>query len=150
LDQIKGAADGKKSITHLDANAEDLFVGNIQRKDRGASSRDEPLKASIMAMEKSRTDNLGFFRENANLAIVIMSDEDTLDTLSLGLSHYGKMKNTPPALMNLDESEKQTIIKAMQHYDGNVLEAAEFLGVSKSAFYRRLEKFALDPKDMEK
>lgn len=35
------------------------------------------------------------------------------------------------------------IRKAMARYEGSALKAAEALGLSRSAFYRRLEKYGL-------
>ncbi|RME15534.1 MAG: hypothetical protein D6797_06350 [Bdellovibrio sp.] len=40
------------------------------------SGKEMPLLASILAIDKRNTDNAGFFRPDANLAIVILSDED--------------------------------------------------------------------------
>jgi hypothetical protein len=40
------------------------------------SSDERPLMAAVMAMQKRYTQNAGFFRDGADLAIVILSDED--------------------------------------------------------------------------
>ena len=40
------------------------------------SSDERPLMATVMAMQKRFTDNSGFFRDGADLAVVILSDED--------------------------------------------------------------------------
>ena len=40
------------------------------------SGNEQPLLASMTAMDKRNTDNAGFFRNGADLAIVILSDED--------------------------------------------------------------------------
>ncbi len=45
--------------------------------------------------------------------------------------------------MSLDDLEKIFVQKAMRRYDGNVSHAAEALGLSRSALYRRLEKHGL-------
>ncbi len=45
--------------------------------------------------------------------------------------------------MGLDDLEKIFVQKAMRRYDGNVSRAAEALGLSRSALYRRLEKHGL-------
>jgi len=45
--------------------------------------------------------------------------------------------------MELEEVERFLIKKALARFDGNALRAAEALGLSRSAFYRRLEKHGL-------
>ncbi len=43
--------------------------------------------------------------------------------------------------MTIDEIEKAMIVKAADHYRGNVSKIAEALGLSRAALYRRLEKY---------
>lgn len=43
--------------------------------------------------------------------------------------------------MNLEEVEQHLIQRALDRHEGNVSEAAESLGLSRSALYRRLEKY---------
>lgn len=45
--------------------------------------------------------------------------------------------------MNLDDMEKQLIMKALQKYHGNITEAAQELGLTRASLYRRLEKYHL-------
>jgi DNA-binding NtrC family response regulator len=45
--------------------------------------------------------------------------------------------------MSLEEVERFLIRKALARYEGNAMKAAEALGLSRSAFYRRLEKYGL-------
>lgn len=45
--------------------------------------------------------------------------------------------------MTLDEIEKAMIEKCLHHYEGNVSKAADALGLSRAALYRRLEKYGL-------
>jgi DNA-binding NtrC family response regulator len=45
--------------------------------------------------------------------------------------------------MSLEEVEKLLIQKTLLRFEGNARMAAESLGLSRSAFYRRLEKYAL-------
>jgi DNA-binding NtrC family response regulator len=45
--------------------------------------------------------------------------------------------------MTLDEVELDAIRAALNRHDGNVVDAADELGMSRSALYRRMEKFGL-------
>ncbi|MHC5309093.1 sigma-54-dependent transcriptional regulator [Myroides sp. LJL116] len=45
---------------------------------------------------------------------------------------------------NLEQIEKQTIIKAMHQYGGNITRCSRELGLSRSALYRRLEKYQIN------
>ncbi|RDJ94127.1 hypothetical protein B4Q13_16930 [Lacticaseibacillus rhamnosus] len=45
--------------------------------------------------------------------------------------------------MTLDEVELEAIRAALARHDGNVVSAAEDLGMSRSALYRRLGEFGL-------
>ncbi|WP_299080944.1 sigma-54 dependent transcriptional regulator [uncultured Paraglaciecola sp.] len=47
------------------------------------------------------------------------------------------------ANMSLEQAERKLIVMALNKFKGNAKQAAQMLGYSKSAFYRRLEKFAL-------
>jgi len=46
--------------------------------------------------------------------------------------------------MTLDEVEKLMIVKALSAYKKNITKVAEGLGISRSALYRRLEKYGID------
>lgn len=43
----------------------------------------------------------------------------------------------------LEENEKQLIIKMLKKYNGNISEASKEMGISRQALYRRIEKFNL-------
>ena len=45
--------------------------------------------------------------------------------------------------MSLEEVERHLIQRALERYEGNVSEAARFLGLSRSGLYRRLQKYGL-------
>ncbi len=64
-----------KMIDSSVSNAEFLFRNTVKRRETG-SATEEPLKAVIRALKKQNTDNFGFFRQGADLAIVILTDED--------------------------------------------------------------------------
>ena len=47
--------------------------------------------------------------------------------------------------LSLESVESILIRKALQRYQGNVSQAAEALGLSRGALYRRMEKHGLSP-----
>jgi len=78
---------------------------------------------------------------------VLMSRGDRVDTAALGLAPVGSSERGTGRIedMPLEEVERLLVRKALDRFDGNVTQAAHFLGLSRSALYRRLEKFELDP-----
>lgn len=58
-------------------------------------------------------------------------------------SEHGGAVNGDLSTMNLDDMEKQLIMKALQKYHGNITEAAQELGLTRASLYRRLEKYNL-------
>ena len=49
----------------------------------------------------------------------------------------------PVGSMTVEEIEKAMIEKGLRHHGGNISRAAESLGLSRSALYRRLEKYGI-------
>lgn len=66
------------------ANYEKVFLDTVYRPEtvgcqaRGdcPSSNEQPLFASMTAMDKRSSDNAGFFRSESDLAVIVLSDED--------------------------------------------------------------------------
>ncbi len=86
---------------------------------------------------------------------VIMSDNNNIQANDLILDQPSceqMNSNTEQALplLPLEELEKQMIQKALLQFNGNVIAAGEFLGLSKSAIYRRIDKHQLDLKEVER
>jgi len=80
--------------------------------------------------------------DHVALRAVLMADADVVRVQHLGLGERG---DTAPRMeeMSLEEVEGFLIKKALARHGGNALKAAETLGLSRSAFYRRLEKYGL-------
>jgi DNA-binding NtrC family response regulator len=73
---------------------------------------------------------------------VLMSQGAMIKPGDLGLRAG---KESMPRLddMSLEEVERFLIKKTLARFDGNAKKAAEVMGLSRSAFYRRLEKYGL-------
>jgi DNA-binding NtrC family response regulator len=80
--------------------------------------------------------------DHAVLRAVLMAEGNTVRLGHLRLNTIGE---TSPRIeeMSLEEVESFLIKKALARHGGNALKAAEALGLSRSAFYRRLEKYGL-------
>ena len=46
-------------------------------------------------------------------------------------------------VLNLEQLERQAVERAMRISEGNVTRAAEYLGITRFALYRKLEKLGL-------
>jgi transcriptional regulator of acetoin/glycerol metabolism len=71
-----------------------------------------------------------------------MASDDEIRAADLGLDDAEDRRTTLEEL-TLEEVEKLLMQKALQRHEGNVSRAAEALGISRSAFYRRLQKHGL-------
>ena len=79
--------------------------------------------------------------EHAMERSVILSDHGILQ-----LSLPKPMENTSeglPDVLNIEEMEEILIKKALKKHQGNISSAAEDLGLSRAALYRRMEKFGI-------
>jgi DNA-binding NtrC family response regulator len=86
----------------------------------------------------------GNVRELAHVVerAVLMAAEDQIRTVDLALAEPEEQRATLEEL-TLEEVEKILMQKALRRHEGNVSRAAEALGISRSAFYRRLQKHGL-------
>jgi DNA-binding NtrC family response regulator len=73
---------------------------------------------------------------------VLMAQEDFVKAADLGLK-AGRASDNRLEEMSLEEVESFLIQKTLARFGGNVSRAAEALGLSRSALYRRLEKYRL-------
>ncbi len=75
---------------------------------------------------------------------IIMSDTNILEDEDFILtSQPGKVSDFELATFNLDEVEKQIIMKVLKKSQGNISHAAQELGITRTSLYRRMEKYAL-------
>jgi len=74
---------------------------------------------------------------------VLMAKNQTISATDLGLQRAERTKDFSLEEMSLEDVEKLLIKKSLARFDGNANKAAESLGLSRSAFYRRLQKYGL-------
>jgi DNA-binding NtrC family response regulator len=75
---------------------------------------------------------------------VLLARQDVLEAADFALAPMaGRLGTTDPAGMNLEELERDAIRQALARHDGNVSLAAKALGLSRSALYRRLQRYGL-------
>lgn len=73
---------------------------------------------------------------------VLMCRTEQVQTADLGLAApRGQAQNLEE--LSLEAVESILIRKALQRFQGNVSQAAEALGLSRGALYRRMEKYGL-------
>ena len=77
--------------------------------------------------------------EHAVERSVLMAEEAEIGSGDLGLRPTST-GTLPLEELKLDEVERKLIERALDRHDGNVSRAAETLGLSRSALYRRLER----------
>jgi DNA-binding NtrC family response regulator len=80
---------------------------------------------------------------------VLVSDREVLEVADFAstaeMEPGADAREALPAVgsMTMDEIERAMILKSMRHHAGNVTRAAEALGLSRAALYRRLEKYGI-------
>ena len=93
--------------------------------------------------------NIRQLRQTIDRAVLIRGGHE------LGIDDFFAVRDAAAALpredalpdagsMTLDEMEKRMIAKCLEHYDGNVSRAADALGISRAALYRRMEKYGIE------
>jgi DNA-binding NtrC family response regulator len=75
---------------------------------------------------------------------VLLSAGPLIRSVDLGLRAASPAGTPRLEEMNLEEVEKHLIQRMLARHGGNVSQAANALGLSRSALYRRLEKFGLE------
>lgn len=73
---------------------------------------------------------------------IILSDTSMLHPENFMLQP-GVRKKADDAQLNLEQLEREAIEKALRRAEGNVTRAAELLGITRFALYRKLEKLGL-------
>ena len=74
---------------------------------------------------------------------VILGDGSMLKPENFLFHTTSKQKKEEEVILNLEQLERQAIEKALRISNGNISRAAEYLGITRFALYRKLEKLCL-------
>jgi DNA-binding NtrC family response regulator len=74
---------------------------------------------------------------------VIMTQNASLMPEDFFVGNNQQQSTTFEETFQLEEMEKQLVIKTMKKFSGNITEAAKEMGISRQALYRRIEKYEL-------
>ena len=73
---------------------------------------------------------------------VILSEKEVIEQDLIKFDHIDTNSNfNTSGSLNLSELERETIIKAIEGCDGNITKASKKLGITRTALYRRMEKY---------
>ena len=103
-----------------------------------------PFTRSMSSWPTSRTPWPGNVRELEHTVerAILMAQGDRICPEDLGLRRRAEGEPQMEDL-TLDEAERLLIERALRRNDGNVSKAADELGLSRSALYRRLQRYGL-------
>ena len=74
---------------------------------------------------------------------VLLGDGSMLKPENFLFHTTSKQKKEEEVILNLEQLERQAIEKALRISNGNISRAAEYLGITRFALYRKLEKLGL-------
>ena len=74
---------------------------------------------------------------------IILSDSPLLKPANFMLQPQLEKRVNTDEILNLEQLERNAIERAMKRSEGNLSRAAEYLGITRYALYRKLEKLGL-------
>lgn len=75
---------------------------------------------------------------------VILCHGDELSEADFSLATTSSNLTQPQSpILHLDTLERNAVVEALKKYDGNISQAAKELGLTRTALYRRMEKYEL-------
>lgn len=106
-------------------------------------SIDIDAKAAAKLLKYSYPGNVRELQHTIERA-VIMAENDTITEKEISFSNLEKAPSqtfNPEGSLKLGEVEKLAIEKVIEKHNGNITKAAQELGITRSALYRRLGKY---------
>lgn len=74
---------------------------------------------------------------------VILSDRSTLGTQFFALHAAPSVRKEAAMTLNLEQLEREAIARAIHTAEGNMSRAADLLGITRYALYRKMEKYGI-------
>ena len=115
-----------------------LFLS--RQRERYERSRLEFSEEALAAMMRHPWPGNVRELEHAVERALLMAQGDEIEVVDLGLRRRGEGAPTMEEL-TLEEAERILIERALDRHSGNVSRAADALGLSRSALYRRLQRY---------
>lgn len=113
---------------------------NCARYRKQVTGFDAPAMEQMMRYEWPG--NVRELEHTVERAVLLCRGEE-IETANLGLVG-GRGVVSSAESMSIDEMEEQLIRKVLRRCDGNISQAAESLGLSRAALYRRIEKYGIE------
>lgn len=76
--------------------------------------------------------------------VPVQLSQHDFDLILMDMNYQRDTTSGQEGLVLLDEIEERLLCQRMAKFDGNAIKAARSLGLSRSAFYRRLEKYKIN------
>ena len=115
----------------------DEFSDKYQRKAKRFS--DEAIK---LILNHNWTENVKELQHVVERA-VLLSDTEEIQTDELKFSTFDNKSKSAINTLNLSDLEKEAILRAIDEAEGNITKASKKLGITRTALYRRMEKYDL-------
>lgn len=103
------------------------------------------LNTAVQAMREGASDFILKPWQNEKL-VATLSVAAELRRMRAGVDHLGragKVSDADKDALNLEANERRMVVLALEKANGNISHAAAALGITRSALYRRIEKFGL-------
>jgi len=101
------------------------------------------LNTAVQAMREGASDFILKPWQNEKLVATLSVAAELRRTRAtvnrLGGAHF----TSDPEALNLEAIERRTVVLALEEARGNISHAAQALGITRAALYRRIEKFGL-------
>lgn len=85
----------------------------------------------------------GMHHEAADFITKPWSNRDFMAKVRKALAAAEDARRKAAEVSTLDDAERDAIVKAVDRCDGNLTKAAELLGITRQALYRRIEKHGI-------